>query len=110
MEVDIIGDLNCNVGATSPDCSTQKLLDICDSYQYRQLIDQPTRITQLTSSIIDLFLTNHPRNFSYSGVANIGISDHCLVYAIRKICIPKSNPKTIHDASILILTQVQIDA
>ena len=55
MEVDIIGDLNCNVGATSPDCSTQKLLDICDSYQYRQLIDQQTRITQLTSSIIDLF-------------------------------------------------------
>ena len=110
MEVDIIGDLNCNVGATSPDCSTQKLLDICDSYQYRQLIDQPARITQLTSSIIDLFLTNHPRNFSHSGVTNIGISDHCLVYAIRKICIPKSNPKTIHDASILILTQVQIDA
>ena len=28
MEVDIIGDLNCNVGATSPDCITQKLLDI----------------------------------------------------------------------------------
>ena len=57
MEVDIIGDLNCNVGATSPDCSTQKLPDICDSYQYRQLIDQPTSVTQLTSSIIDLFLT-----------------------------------------------------
>ena len=23
------------------------------------------------------------------------MSDHCLVYAIRKICIPKSNPKTV---------------
>ena len=33
MKVDIIGDdLNCNVDATSPDCSSQKLLDICDSY------------------------------------------------------------------------------
>ena len=84
MEVNIIGDLNCNVGATSPDCSTLKLLDICDSYQYRQLIDQPTRITQLKSSIIDLFLTNHPWNFSDSGVTDIGISDHCLVYVIRK--------------------------
>ena len=48
MEVDIIGDLNCNVSATSPDCSTQKLLDICNTYQYSQLIDQPTRITQLS--------------------------------------------------------------
>ena len=62
MEVDIIGDLNCNVGATSPGCSTQKLIDICDSYQYSQLIDQRTRITQLTSSIVDLFSTNHPWN------------------------------------------------
>ena len=31
MEVDIIYDLNCNVGATSLDCSTQKLIDICDT-------------------------------------------------------------------------------
>ena len=67
----------------------------CDSYQYRQLIDQPTLITQLTSSIIDLFLTNLPWNFSDSGVTDIGISEHCLVYAIRNICIPKSNPKTV---------------
>ena len=95
VEVDIIGDLNCNVGATSPDCRTQKLLDLCDSYQYRQLIDQATGITQLTSSIIDLFVTNHPWNFSGSGVTDIRISDHRLVYAIRKICIPKSNTMTV---------------
>ena len=85
VEVHIIGDLNCNVGATSPDCSTQKLLDICDSYQYSQLINRPTRITQLTSSIVDLFLTNHLWNFSDSEFAHIGIGDHCLVYAVRKI-------------------------
>ena len=78
MEVDIIGDLNCNVGATSPDCSTQKLLDICDSYQYSQLIDQPTRITQLTSSIIDLFLTNHPWNFSESKISESVITVWCM--------------------------------
>ena len=65
MEVDIIGDLNCNV-VQHHQTSAQKLLDICDSYQYSQLIDEPTRITQLTSSIIDLFLTNHPWNFSDS--------------------------------------------
>ena len=34
--------------------------------------------------------TDLPNRFS-----SIGISDHCLVYAIRKICIPKSNPKTV---------------
>ena len=33
MEVDIIGDINCDVGATPPDFNTQKLLDICDIHQ-----------------------------------------------------------------------------
>ena len=27
MEVNVIGYINCNVDATPPDCSTQKLLD-----------------------------------------------------------------------------------
>ena len=90
MEVHVIGDINCNVDATPPDCSTQKLLDICETYQYSQLINQPTRITQHTSSIIDLFLNNNPLYFSGSGVSDIG-----LVYAIRKLSTPKSNPKTV---------------
>ena len=29
------------------------------------------------------------------GVYDIGMSDHCLVYTIRKIGIPKSNPKIV---------------
>jgi len=45
MEVDVVGDINCNVDATPPDCSTQKLLNICESYQYSQLINQPTCLT-----------------------------------------------------------------
>lgn len=39
MEVDVIGDINCNIDATPPDWSTQKLIDICETYQYSQLID-----------------------------------------------------------------------
>ena len=47
--------------AAPPDCSTQKLLNICETYQKNsQLINQPTCITQHTSSAIDLFLTNNP--------------------------------------------------
>ena len=85
MEVDVIGDINPNVDATPPDRGTQKLLDICETYQYNQLINQPTRIAQDTSSTIDLFLTNNPLHFSYIGVSAIGTSDHCLLYIIGKI-------------------------
>ena len=87
--------MEIDVDATPPDCSTQKLLDICEAYQYSQLINQPTRITQHTSSIIDLFLTNNPSHFSDVGISDIGLSDHCLVYTMRKFSTPKSYPKIV---------------
>ena len=57
------------------------------------MIKQPTCITKDTRSTTDLFLTNYPHKFSHSGVSDLGISDHSLVYAIRKISVPKSSPK-----------------
>ena len=46
LEVNIIGDFNCNVGATLLESHTKRLLDICNLYQYHQLIREPTRITE----------------------------------------------------------------
>ena len=45
LEVNIIGDVNCDIGTSPLDHKTQKLLDICNLYQYSQMIKQPTRIT-----------------------------------------------------------------
>ena len=80
LEVNIIRIVNCDVGASPLDHKTQKLLDICNLYQYSEMIKQPTRITKDTRSTIDLFLTNDPQKFSLCGVSDLGISDHCLVY------------------------------
>ena len=91
-EVSIIGHVNCAVGASPLDHKTQKLLDIWNIYQCSQLIGQPSRITY-TRSAIDLFLTNDPQRFSHSGVSDLWIRDHCLVYAIRKISLPESTTK-----------------
>ena len=48
------------------------------------LIKEPTRITLKSSSLIDHVVTNTPEKISQSGVLHTGISDHNLVYAIRK--------------------------
>ena len=45
LEVSMIGDLNCDVGASPLDHKTQNLLDICNLYQYSQMIKQLTRKT-----------------------------------------------------------------
>ena len=40
-----------------------------------------------TSSLIDHIVTNTPEKISDSGVIHTGISDHGLVFAIRKISV-----------------------
>ena len=35
-----------------------------------------------------MYITNNPDKFAHSGVSHIGISDHSLIYAISKLCIP----------------------
>ena len=49
------------------------------------MINEPTRITITTTSLIDHVVTNTPEKISHSGVVHTGISDHSFVYAIRKI-------------------------
>ncbi|CAH3185626.1 unnamed protein product, partial [Porites lobata] len=45
------------------------------------------RITDKSSTLIDLIYTNCPERVVSSGVAHISISDHSLVYAFRKLSI-----------------------
>ena len=44
---------------------------------------------------INLFITNNPDSIVNSGVCTLSISDHNLVYAVRKIGIPRKNPKYV---------------
>ena len=50
-----------------------------------KFINEPTRVTLTTSSLVDHVAANMPEKISHSGVVHTGISDHSLIYAIRKI-------------------------
>ena len=67
LEVNILGDLNCNVAACPLESHTKNLLEICNLYQYHQLINEHTRITEKSATTIDLFLTNNKEIFTHSG-------------------------------------------
>ena len=77
--------LNCNIGASVLDHSTRVLTGITDIFGLNQLINEPTRITQLSSTTIDLIFTNEPDKIVCSGVSHVGISDHSLIYSFRKL-------------------------
>ncbi len=83
-EVYILGDLNCNMLEPTL-LSTKKLNETLELYQLHQLIKNPTRVTELSSSLLDVCTTSNPEHISYSGVLHFGISDHSLIYTIRKI-------------------------
>ena len=48
-----------------------------------------------TSSLIDHIVTNTPQKISDSGVIHTGISDHSLVFAIRKISVIRKQENTV---------------
>ena len=58
------------------------LLDICDIYDLDSLNNTPTSISSQRSSCLDVILTNVPGYFRESGILEIGLSNHCLVYTV----------------------------
>ena len=85
-----MGDLNCDVSKLPSESNTRKLQFLSLLYQLDQLISEPTRVTGTSATLIDLFFTNKPDNIIRPGVVHIGISDHSLIYAVRKFTLPKS--------------------
>ena len=81
--------------AVTPANETRHLIELCELFQYTQLIKEPTRVTSSTKSLIDLFLTNEAVKFATSGVSPIGCSDHSLIYVSRKLTCPRSIPRII---------------
>ena len=99
QEVNILGDVNCNVTACPLESHTKNLLEICNLYQFHQFVNVYTLITE-KSATIDLFLTNNKEMYTHSVVCHIGISDDSLIYAIRKLCIPKGKPKIVESQQV----------
>ena len=96
-EMYVLGDLNCDMLKTDKDSNTptKKIKSLYELYQLSQLIDEATRITMTTSSLIDHIVTNTPEKISDSGVIHTGISDHSLVFAIRKISVIRKQENTV---------------
>ena len=101
-ELIIVGDLNCHVNKVPLDSPTHKLQTLSSLYQLTQVINDPTRVTETTSTLMDLILTNKAENISCAGVLHLSISDHSLVYVVRKFELPKSRPsiKEVRDFKV----------
>ena len=78
--------MNCNMASMS-DTNCRLLSRSTNLYGLHQLKNEPTRVTDTTSTLIDLIYTNYPDKVVCSGVCHVRISDHSLIFAYRKLSI-----------------------
>ena len=70
-ELYILGDINCNLLPEASAHISSYLTNIFDIYGLSQLITEPTRITPVSKTLIDLCITNSPEKVSNSGVIHL---------------------------------------
>ena len=77
-------DYGDQVATCSENSSANKVLELYNAYGLEQLINQPTRETLSTSTLIDHVAVSDHRNIVESRVLNIALSDHYMIYCFRK--------------------------
>ena len=97
QEVILIGDFNLDmlVDEKAGRKGSAALHDFCDKFSLYNQISQPTRVTEKTTTLIDLILASHPERFATSGNLHLGVSDHDLIYAIRKNTLSRPKAREI---------------
>ena len=90
--MEVSGTLELSHFHVSERSSDRRLQFLCSMYQLSQLVDEPTRVTENSATLIDLILTNRPEKMLRSGVFHLGISDHSLIFAVRKFKLQKCSP------------------
>ena len=106
-EIYVLGDININVvingksilgkhknvefNSTEVSFIGKQYNEFCSTFSLKQLIKFPTRITSISSTLIDHILTNSPQLITQSGVIDTTLSDHQLIFCTRKLSREKFN-------------------
>lgn len=90
-ELIIVGDFNSNW----LHCSSSSDRNLVAGVSLTQLITEPTRVEQRSSSLLDWLLVTNPDRIIKSGVMSDCISGHSLVFCVWKIKLPIFPPKYI---------------
>ena len=73
----------------------RNLNDLLDIYNLANLINSPTRIDKTSETLLDIILTNSKAKVLTSGVIDVQISDHSLVYTILRSSAPRTRSRKI---------------
>lgn len=86
-----MGDLNSDLLLANS--AVNALQSLCTAVKTTKKIKDPTRVTRLSSTIIDIILTSDSTLVKTSGLLETSISDHFLVQVALDLKMPKSPNK-----------------
>ncbi len=76
----IFGDFNIDL--LTSDKFSSSLSSLTSSFGYKQLIDEPTRVTTNSATLLDHIYTTFPSKIKQSGVFSLTISDHRFTFCV----------------------------
>ena len=77
----LLGDINIDLLQPSNNL-TKQYQSILDVFGIQQMVNQPTRVTRTSRTLIDHIVTNYPQNITHTGIIPCSIiSDHDAVFA-----------------------------
>ncbi|KAL9694085.1 hypothetical protein quinque_013370 [Culex quinquefasciatus] len=107
----IVGDFNINVAAGSPSANLTALHRIHAAFNLTILHTGPTRITDTSSTTIDLLITDGPQHIKKAKAASVSsVSDHEVVYLVADIRVPRTCQRTIRARNFRNVDQLQLQA
>ena len=110
-EIILMGDTNCDL-KSSKNPNAKMLKQLYREYQFEQMFTDYARVAVTTNetgesttskSLIDHFSTNRAKYIVKSGVLELGMVDHYMIYAVRKINawrLKRKSPKTIESRAL----------
>ena len=107
-EIILCGDFNKNLLGEHKDTEWENFIT---SLGFSQLVSEPTRVTDSSSTLIDHIYTNCDENLTQVHVCKISISDHYAIFGNRKLSnVMKSNThQTITYLRILMKTNLSVN-
>ena len=78
----LLGDFNCNMATDSPSSETVNFKTVLSKTGVTQMVQKWTRVTETTSTLIDIIGTNNPQNIVAHDVIDTGLSDHHMVACV----------------------------
>lgn len=100
IELILLGDFNINFIDSNLNNNEKamkhKLIQVTNSHELDQLINKPTRLTERSSTLIDLLFSNTMHRVTDHRVIHLTISDHFLIFCVAKSGVTKAPGKLLN--------------